>query len=305
MTAAPPPEGIAGRVRDAFDRNFASGDEVGAGVSVWIAGREAAHCVAGHADPERLSPWDHETLVLVWSATKGMATACALHALETAGLQPDTRIARFWPEFAANGKEDITVADALSHRAGLAALEKRDLSILDHEGVVRAIAEQPPLWKPRTGHGYSPRTFGYIADEIVRRLAGEHLGRYWREIFGDPMHLDFWIGLPGELDAKVAQMLPPRMERSDWDDPFIQAMQDEESLTRAAFSSPEGLGNISKMNSPEARTASLPALGGIGTSTSLAKFYCMLACGGEWEGIRYFCPQTLEWVHTRLVNGWD
>lgn len=289
----------------AFRENFEEGQEVGAAVAVWQDGREIIHCASGWADSAKSTPWTSETLVLVWSATKGLASACALHALDSAKLAPNVRIAHIWPGFAKNGKADITAADVMSHQAGLAALEKANLSIFDHDEVVRAIEEQQPLWQPRTRHAYSPRTFGFLADEIVRRLSGMTLGEYWREMFADPMHLDFWIGLPAELLPRVAQMLPPRMKPEDQQNPFIQAMGDPSSLTRAAFLSIQGLPNVSAMNSDQARLASLPSLGGIGTATSLAKFYTMLASECVWEGVAYFSNPVQDWMQTRLVNGYD
>jgi CubicO group peptidase (beta-lactamase class C family) len=268
-------------------------------------GEEVCSFHEGAADAAREQPWTEKTMVLVWSATKGMAAACTMHAMETNNVSPLEPISRIWPEFARNGKEAITCADVLCHRAGLAAIEGEKISIFDHEAVVKALEEQTPLWPPRSGHGYSPRTFGFLADEIVRRITGGPLGEYWRETFALPLGLDFWIGLPGELHTRVAQMLPPRMNAGQTMDPFLRAMADPESLTRAAFTSLEGLGSVSAMNSSMAREASLPSLGGIGTPCAVAKFYQMLAMGGQCQGQRFFGPDSLQWMQTRLVNGLD
>lgn len=293
------------RLQRTFQENFSDGKEVGAAIAVWQDGRELFHAVAGYRDSARQLAWQEDTLVLVWSATKGLASACALHALQSAGLAPNVALRYFWPEFGRGGKERVTVADVLSHRAGLAAIEKTRLSIFDHDAVVQALEEQVPLWPYGSGHGYSPRTFGFLADEIVRKLTGQTLGEYWREIFAEPMALDFWIGLPAELHHRVAQILAPRLSREEQTQPFLAALSDPETLTNAAFSSIEGLGAVSSMNSAPAREASLPSLGGIGTATSLAKFYAMLASNGEWQGISYFLPETLQWMQTRLANGPD
>jgi len=295
----------AERCRQAFVDNFQDGVEVGAGVAIWEGDTCLLSACSGFSDVTLETPWEEDTLVLVWSATKGMAAACVLHALESNNLSPLTKISSFWPGFARNGKENLTVADALCHRAGLSALENREISILDHDAVVAALETQQPLWPAKAAHGYSPRIFGFLADEFVRCLTGETLGNYWLVNFKEPMDLSFWIGLPEELNSKVAQMLPPKLSRTTPRDSFLQAMNDPESLTRAAFSSPLGLGSVSAMNTLEARTASLPALGGIGTPSSMAKFYSMLACGGEWQGQRFFRPETLQWMRTRLVNGFD
>lgn len=297
--------GAAARVQTAFEENFSRGVEVGAAVAVWENGREALCFCQGWRDGARRIPWDPGTLVLIWSATKGLASACVLHALESAGRDLETRVAEFWPDFGQNGKDRITVGEILSHRAGLGALDEQHLSLFDHEGVSQAIARQAPRWKAREGHGYGPRTYGFLADEIVRRLAGLPLGSYWRREFGEPMKLDLWIGLPEREHARVAQMLPARAGCGDLEDDFHAALADRDSLTRQAFAAPEGPAGISAMNSPTTRAASIPSLGGIGSASALAKFYAMLAQGGAWEGREYFSGRARAWMTTRLAQGQD
>jgi CubicO group peptidase (beta-lactamase class C family) len=298
------PETLA-RVEAAFERNFNSGREVGASVTVWQDGREALCFCRGWRDGARTQPWTPDTLVLVWSATKGLSSACVLHALEAAGLDLTVRTADFWPEFAQAGKAFLTVGEVVSHRAGLAALDDKTASLLDHDAVAAAIEKQAPFWKPDEGHGYGPRTYGFLADEIVRRLAGRTLGEYWRAAFGEPLGLDLWIGLPEDQHARVAQMLAARAGASEAEEEFAKALADPGSLTRAAFAAPAGPLGASAMNAPAVRSASLPSLGGIGSASSLAKFYAMLANGGEWEGRRYFSPQAISWMTTPLAQGLD
>ncbi len=295
----------ADRVRAVFEKNFDRGVEVGASVSVWEDGREILCECRGWRDAARTVPWDHDTLVLVWSATKGLASACVLHALEQAGLDLTARVADFWPSFGQAGKAHLTVGEVVSHRAGLAALDDKTASLLDHDAVAAAIERQPPLWELGEGHGYGPRTYGFIADEIVRRLAGESLGSYWRNRFGDPLGLDLWIGLPGDQHARVAQMLAARAGCGDAENDFAQAMATPGSITRAAFSAPSGPLGASAMNTPAVRSASLPSLGGIGSASALAKFYAMLASGGQWNGVTCFSAQALGWMTTRLAQGLD
>jgi CubicO group peptidase (beta-lactamase class C family) len=293
------------RVREAFERNLAGGAEVGAAVSIWEDGTEALSLCGGWRDAARTQPWKPDTLVLIWSATKGLASACVLHALERAGVPLEARVAEFWPEFGQCGKESLTVGQVLSHRAGLSALDDRDLSLLDHEAVARAIERQTPVWND-DGHGYGPRTFGYVADEMVRRLAdGTPLGAYFRAHFGDPLDLDLWIGLPEEHHARVAQMLAPKLGASSPEDDFAAAMADPNSLTRRAFASPGGMMGASAMNTPSVRAAAVPSLGGIGSASGLAKFYAMLAAGGVWEGRHYFGRHTFEHMTRTLAQGAD
>jgi CubicO group peptidase (beta-lactamase class C family) len=293
------------RMRAAFEANFQHGVEVGAAVAVWKDGAEELSLCGGWRDAARSLPWEQDTLVLIWSATKGLAAASVLHALEQRGIPLEARVAEFWSEFGQCGKESITVGQVLSHRAGLGALDVKDLSILDHESVVRAIERQTPLWTD--GHGYGPRTFGFVADEMVRHLTGGMtLGDYFRKVFGDPIGLDAWIGLPAEHHGRVAQMLAPKLSGCpEPDDAFTEALADPGSLTRKAFASPGGLPGASAMNSPVAREASIPSLGGIGSATALAKFYAMLAGGGQWEGTHYFSQHTFGHMTHSLSQGHD
>jgi len=294
------------RIQAAFEANFAQGRETGAALSIWQDGREILALCGGFRDAARQVPWRQDTLVLIWSATKGMASACTLHALDSAGLGLDVRVSKFWPEFARGGKSAITVGQVLSHRAGLGALDRTDLSVLDHEEVVGAIEDQVPFQEAVGGPGYGPRTFGFLADEIVRRLTGgTPLGSYWRTQFAEPLGLDLWIGLPAELHHRAASMLPAKAAAADDQTAFLEAMRRLGSLTQKAFSSPGGLLAVSAMNTPTARSAAIPSMGGIGTASALAKFYAMLSLGGIWEGRRYLGANTLDWMTTRLSQGFD
>lgn len=291
-------------MRAAFAENFAHGREVGAAVSVWQDGQRIVCESAGWRDAARHKPWTPDTLVLIWSATKGLSSACVLHALAAAGWDLSSVVTDFWPEFGQGGKEGLTVGEVLSHRAGLSALEERTVDFRNHAAVVQALERQAPLWSSSEGHGYGPRTYGFLADEIVRRLTGCPLGDYWRREFGDPMTLDLWIGLPATEHDRVAAMLAARSPGAVEDD-FARAMARPDSLTRQAFSTPAGPLAPSAMNSPALRSASLPSLGAIGSADSLARFYAMLAAGGIWEGRRYFSPEVLRWMTTTLTSGPD
>ena len=294
-------------VEEAFEKNFSAGLEVGAGLSIFRGNKEAVLLCRGFCDAARSLPWRDETLVLIWSATKGVAAACALHAMQEAGADLHTRVADFWPEFGQAGKGALTLAHVLSHRVGLCALEDTSANILDRGSVVRAIENQVPLLPVEAGPAYGPRVFGFVLDEIVRRLAeGECLADYWRRVFAEPLGIDLWIGLPENLNARVATIIPPRAgPPATGDELFLRAFVDANSLTRRAFASPPGISGISAMNSPQIRAASLPSMGGIASAHALAKFYAMLAGGGTWEGRVLFKKETLGWMSTRLAQGFD
>jgi CubicO group peptidase (beta-lactamase class C family) len=286
----------------AWAENFSSRGELGASVSVWRSGREIVNLAGGYCDREKTQPWSVQTPVLVWSATKGPAAACALHALERRGLNLDTAVAEVWPEFGSSGKAGITFGELLSHRAGLPAFTGT-VDVHDYEAVIRAIERQPPLWETGRSHGYHPRTFGYLLDEAVRRLSGMPLADYWQRVFASPLGLDFWIGIPAGLQSRVAPIFASRTAPPE--DDFLRAFADSDSLTNRAFSSPKGLHSASSMNTPEARSAAFPGFGGIGTASALGKFYALLAHGGSLEGVTCFSAQTLGWMETSLSDGFD
>jgi CubicO group peptidase (beta-lactamase class C family) len=274
-------------LRALFEENFTRFGELGASVSVWQHGRELLNLGAGFCDRQKTQPWTSNTPVLIWSATKGLAAASVLHACAQARLPLETRVARLWPEFAAEGKGEVTFAQVLSHQAGLSALGQK-AAALDHSAVAAALAAEPPHWALGTGHGYHPRTFGYLLDELLRRITGGmSLSEYWRQQFAEPLGLDLWIGIPPERVDEVAPMFPAKNSPPKGD-AFYTAFLTPGSLTARAFSSPHGLHSVAAMNSPEARTAAIPAFGGIGTASALAKFYAMLAQGGVFEGRTYF-----------------
>ena len=287
------------RVRVVFEDNFAGGQEIGAEVCVWQDGREVLRFGGGWRDAGKTMPWTADTIVFCWSATKGPAAACALHALQEAKIPLDAPVADVWPEFGVAGKDKVTISDLLAHRAGLAVLEQDGLEVFDLEGVAAALAAQAPHWEPGTAHGYAPRTFGYLLDALVRRTAGMPLGAYWRKAFGDPLALQFWIGLPAELDGHVARMHAARVEDLKEPGPFENALADRASLTARSFARPSGVVGAAATNRPEVWRASIPSFGGIGNARSLARFYERLTAG------EFFSGPWHEALTRRASNGRD
>ncbi len=285
-----------------FQENFTLRRELGAGVSVWREGREIVNLAGGMKDMDRKLPWEADTMALVYSGTKGPSAACVVKCLWDAGIPLEAPVAQVWPRFALAGKERVSFADVLSHRAGLVALDDPP-DVFDYAGVIRRLETQAPLWPPGGGHGYHPRTCGYLWDEIVRRVAGEPLGRYWRRCFAEPLGLDFWIGMP---EGRVREPAPLHASRiAPPEDAFLKAYADTTSLTHRAFSCPRGLFSVTSMNSVAARITSFPAFGGIGSARAMGKFYGMLACGGSMEGREIMAPGAVAAFSTRLANGFD
>src|SRR6266536_498678 len=292
------------QLKPLFLENFEKFGELGAAVSVWQDGKPVVDLYGGFCDARREKPWEADTLVLVWSATKGIGSACALHVLQEHRINIDRRVAEFWPEFAQAGKKEITLAQLLSHQAGLCALDAR-VDILDYGAVIRALEIQKPLWPPGSAHGYHARTFGFLLDELVRRIAGKTLSQYWREAFRKPLNLDFWIGLPEEENARVAAVYAAKSGRSPEPKKFYSDLTTPGTLVRKTFSSPYGLQSVSGMNTPAVRAQPIVSLGGIGSASALAKFYSMLANGGKLGEQIFFSEETISWMTTTLSDGMD
>jgi len=295
------------RLKPLFQENFEKFGELGAAISVWQNGKPVVDLYGGFRDAHREKPWTADTLVLVWSATKGIGSACVLHALQEHKIELSQRVAKFWPEFAQAGKERITLAQLLSHQAGLCALDRR-VDVTDYDAVIRALGAQTPLWPPGTAHGYHARTFGFLLDELVRRIAGKTLSDYWQENFARPLHLDFWIGLLEEENSRVATIYAAKSgPTTDGPEPkqFYCDLTISGTLARKTFTSPYGLNAVSAMNTTANRSRPLVSFGGIGGAGALAKFYSMLANGGKFNGRTFFSEETIAWMTTPLSNGFD
>jgi CubicO group peptidase (beta-lactamase class C family) len=298
------------RLNPLFRENFERFGELGAAVSIWQNGKPVIDLYGGFCDARHEKPWRADTLVLVWSATKGIGSACVLHVLQEHRINIDRRVADFWPEFASAGKERITLSQLLSHQAGLCALDAR-VDVLDYGAVIRALEVQKPLWSPGTAHGYHARTFGFLLDELMRRITGKTLSQYWHEVFAQPLDLDLWIGLPEEENARVATVYaaksgtPPEPKNRQSGSDFYSDLTTPGTLARKTFSSPYGLNSVSGMNTPAVRAQPIVSFGGVGSASSLAKFYSMLANGGKLDGQTFFSEETIAWMTTTLADGMD
>jgi CubicO group peptidase (beta-lactamase class C family) len=295
-------------VRSAFARNFEELGEVGAAVAVHVDGQPVVDLWAGLADAGAETPWDEDTLALVFSTTKGWTAVCALLLWERGELDIDAPVADVWPEFAAAGKQSITTRQLLSHQAGLPAFddpmtieECHDLAC-----VTARLAAQTPRWEPGTAHGYHAITYGWLVGEVVRRVSGRTVGRFFAEEVAQPLGLDTYIGLPPEHSSRVATLLPIALDRlppSLLNDEKTQAIAvkilDPESLTFRVFTNPPVLAGVDDFNSPEMHAAEWPAANGITTARSMSKLYGELACD------RILAPATLDAAETPQVDGPD
>src|SRR6266446_5554593 len=295
---------ILQRLTPLFRENFEKLGELGAAFSVWQNGNPLIDLCGGFCDAGREKSWTSDTVVLVWSATKGIGSACLSHALQQQKIELNRPVAKFWPEFGQADKDKITLGQLLSHQAGLCALDQR-VDVVDYDGVIRALEAQAPLWPPGTGHGYHARTFGFLLDELMRHIAGKTLSDYWQENFARPLALDLWIGLREEQNSRVATIYAAKSGKPPEPSKFYRDLVTPGTLARKTFTSPYGLNVISKMNDPHIRAQPIVSFGGIGSASALAKFYSMLANGGTLNGRTFFLQTTIDWMMNTLSDGID
>ncbi len=259
-------------VRDAFARNFTDNGEVGASFAVVRDGQLLVDLWGGHADAARSRPWEADTITTVYSTTKGMAALVMAMLADRGLLDYEQRVAHYWPEFAAEGKQDVTVAELLSHQAGLCGWREPLTieDIYDWRKSTAALAAQAPLWPPGTNNGYHAMTFGHLAGEVARRITGVTLGRWFAAEVARPLAADFFIGLPESEEGRVAEMIGAEPAAPAADAPAPSEAQ------KLAFGVP--LGNAH--NTRAWRAAEIPAANGQGNARGLATIYAELAGGG-------------------------
>ena len=288
-------------VLDAFVENFDSRGEVGAAACVYVDGQPVVDLWGGVADATTGRPWEPDAVVLVYSSTKGVTSVCANLLIERGVIDPSAPVARYWPEFAAAGKGAITVAQLLSHQAGLPLVEGDYTldEVLAWDPMVRSLAAQEPIWEPGSAHGYHMRTFGWLVGEVVRRVDGRTIGRFWREEIADPLGLDFWIGLPEAVEPRVARLVPPKTD--------LGALLEKlggQLLLAGVFANPSGLFGYNDMwNTRALHAAELPSSNGIGDARALARMYA--ACVGDVDGRRILQPSTIEAATVEQACGKD
>jgi CubicO group peptidase (beta-lactamase class C family) len=281
-----------GKVADAFRRNLSSGAEIGAACAVYRDGRKVVDLWGGLRNDS--APWEQDTLVKVFSATKGVSALAVAVAVSRGLLSYDARVADFWPDFAQAGKAEITVRQLLGHQAGLPViappLQPADLT--DPVAMSAKLAAQAPLWEPGTRHGYHALTFGWYASELIRQTdaKGRTMGRFFAQEIAAPLGLDFYIGLPTSIGPeRVADMRTPNKLvalRQAVKMPLRQlfALVNPFGLSARAITLADGMKDVD-VNSTEIRRLEIPAGNGIGSARSLAKLYGAAATGGAELGL--------------------
>ena len=291
-------------VREAFARNFAERGEVGAACAVYRHGEKVVDLWGGLRDRASGAPWEEDTVVLVFSTTKGLS-ALAMAVAHSRGLfDLDERVAAYWPEFAQAGKERVTVRQLLAHQAGLCAIDEplTPAMLGDLDALAAILARQRPAWEPGTRHGYHALTLGFFEGELLRRVDPQHrsLGRFFAEEVARPLGLQFHIGLPAGVPASrlaTIESFHPlsllfHLDRDSWR--MVLAYLRPGSLTARAFGNPR-VARPSDFAAPAFRGVEIPSVNGFGVVRDIARVYGAVATGGRDLGI---APATLSELRT-------
>ena len=308
-----------------FQANIDSGFELGCAISLEVKGEKIIDLWGGYANTDKTELWQEETIVNVFSTTKGIAAICLLQLIEKGQLDLDKSVSEYWPEFGANGKENIPVRYLFCHKSGLCGVREplEEGSFANWDLICSELAKQKPFWEPGTAHGYHAITYGHLIGELLRRVTGQTLGQYFDENIAKPLNLDFWIGLPEEQFHRVTDIQPskPGLLQKIFTPllmklprgiapPFWQLLldfADTDKPSGAAFNNPKMKMNPDQMeaNTEKWRKAEIPAANGHGTARSIAKLYGVLANGGSRNNIHILSPETIEMGRQTQSDGKD
>ncbi|MCC5619394.1 beta-lactamase family protein [Nostoc sp. CHAB 5836] len=270
------------RVAEAFETNLKEKGEIGASVCLTVGGETVVDLWGGVADPKAQTPWTRDTVSIVFSCTKGATALCA-HVLASRGaLDLDAPVAELWPEFAQHGKERVTTRMMLDHSSAVPAVRARvkDDGPYDWAYMTERLAAEVPFWEPGTRNGYHGFTFGWTVGEMVRRASGRSLGTFFREEIAGPLGLDFWIGLPEEIEPRVAPIVAHVYKAADAVTPFMRDLATNKESVAALFYFNNGAWRSGGANTRAGHAAEIGAANGITNARGLAGMYAPLANGG-------------------------
>jgi CubicO group peptidase (beta-lactamase class C family) len=286
-------------VRDALQRNIDSGEEVGASLVLDLDGEIAIDLWGGFRDEARTDPWTRDTITNVWSTTKTVTSLAALMLVERGQLDVDAPVAAYWPEFAANGKQDVLIRHLLSHTSGVSGLDQPAVTadLYDWDKSTARFAAQAPWWTPGTASGYHALNFGHLIGEVLRRITGTSLKQFVADEIAGPLGADFQIGAAESDWSRIADVIPPPPL------PFDLAALGPDSPVVKTFTGPAV--GAAEANTPDWRQADIGAANGHGNARSVARILSVISRGGEVDGVRLLSPQTIDLIFREQANGTD
>jgi CubicO group peptidase (beta-lactamase class C family) len=288
------------KVRDAFVENYRVEDEVGSAFCVMRDGKVVVDLWGGFRDAARTQPWERDTIVCMMSVVKGLCGITFNTLVDRGLVDPDAPVAKYWPEFAQNGKGAIPVRYILDHRAGLPVLTDPlwPGAMFDREAITNALAAQAPLWEPGTQAGYHIHTQGYLLSEITRRVTGKTIARYFRDEVAVPLAVDYQIGGLSPADQARCAELQPVTEGTLF---AVKDKQPDTLLGKAFAQNPAEPWPVT-LNSPAWREAEIASANGHGNARAVARIYGAVARGGELDGVRLLSPAGIERMRTEQHN---
>jgi CubicO group peptidase (beta-lactamase class C family) len=286
-------------VRHELEQCLDSGAELGATIVLDIDGHVPVDLWGGHKDEARTLPWQRDTITNVWSTTKTVTSLAALMLVDRGDLDVDAPVARYWPEFAAAGKQDVLVRHLLSHTSGVSGLDQPAVigDLYDWEKSTARFAAQAPWWQPGSASGYHALNFGHLIGEVLRRITGRPLKQFVAEEIAGPLGADFQIGAAEADWDRIADVVPPPPL------PIDMAALDPDSPMVRTFTGPGP--DASDANTPEWRRADIGAANGHGNARSVARILSVLSRGGAVDDVRLLRPETIELIFRQQADGVD
>ena len=286
------------KVKETFEKLYQEDREIGSCFAVYKDGNPLVELWGGFQDKDKTKPWQKDNLVTVYSTTKGVAAFCIALAMEKGLLKYEEKVSTYWPEFASNGKEDITLGMLMSHQAGICSPETRNVDDYYNQNLMaEKLAGMTPIWEPGTASGYHSMTFGWLTSELILRVTGKSLGTYFREEVGDQHEIDFFIGLPESEDHRVAELVPFEIVRNE------NSEQQKIELTEAQKSQRNSAGTLDIQNTKAWRQAEIPSANGQGNARGLAKFYSLIV--PEDNSLKLLKDDTVNQMTTMQIEGRD
>ncbi len=286
------------KVKETFEKLYQEDREIGSCFAVYKDGNPLVNLWGGFQDKDKTKPWQKDNLVTVYSTTKGVAAFCIALAMEKGLLKYEEKVSTYWPEFASNGKEDITIGMLMSHQAGICSPETRNVEDYYNQSLMaEKLAGMTPIWEPGTASGYHSMTFGWLTSELILRVTGKSLGTFFREEVGDQHEIDFFIGLPESEDHRVAELVPFNIVRSE------NSKQQQVELTDAQKSQRNSAGTLDIQNTKAWRQAEIPSANGQGNAGGLAKLYSLIV--PEDNSLKLLKDDTVNQMTTMQIEGRD
>jgi len=286
-------------LRDVFGSQIDSGEDLGASLALTIDGAPLVDLWGGWFDEAQTTAWQQDTIVNVWSTTKTMTNLCALILADRGLLDVYEKVATYWPEFAANGKEDIEVRHLLAHTSGVSGWAQPVVleDLYDWDKSTSMLAAQEPWWQPGTASGYHALNQGHLVGEVIRRIDGRTLGPFFKEEVAEPLGADFHIGIDPSEFGRISDVIPPPplpfdLENIDMEGPAVK------TLTGPLI-------DVPAVNQAPWRQAQIGAANGHGNARSVARIQALVANGGEVDGVRLLSPDTIKLIFDEQANGVD